>query len=53
MKMKEEELRNAIAKTGRKRNGEIADQLVEMAKVIGEKETLIAIGFIDAMMSRQ
>jgi len=50
--MKEEELRNVIAKTGRKRNGEIADQLVEMARVIGEEQTLILLGFMDAMMGR-
>jgi len=51
--MREEELRNAIAKTGRNANGEIANQLVEMAKAIGEKQTLVLLGFIDAMMGRQ
>jgi len=47
-----EEFRNAVAKTGRNANGEIADQLVEMAKAIGEKETLILLGFMDAMMGK-
>lgn len=50
--MREEEFRKAIAKTGRNANGEIADQLVQMAKTIGERETLVLIGFIDAMMGR-
>ncbi|MDI6810843.1 MAG: hypothetical protein QMD80_04095 [archaeon] len=50
--MTEEEFRDIIAKTGRKRNGEMADQLVEMSKVIGQAETLKALGFMDAMMGR-
>jgi len=49
--MREEEFREFI--TSLKGNGEITKQIVEMAKVIGQAETLIAIGFIDAMMGRQ
>ena len=47
-----EEFRNAVAKTGRKKDSEITRQLVEIAKIIGEKETLILLGFMDAMMGR-
>ena len=49
--MEEEEFREFI--TNLKGNSEITEQIIEMARAIGQAETLIAIGFADAMMGRQ